>query len=88
MALITQCKYCVEKGVLTHYISICNNDIETKNLLFNLGFGAYGADVGAYGADGFVRFDQVLSHRSNCDIGIASISDTQAVYNLRNKAVD
>ena len=75
------CEYCVEKSVLTHYISICNNDIETKELLFNLGFGAYGADA-------FVHFDQALSHRSDYDISIASIFDTQAVYNLRNKAVD
>lgn len=75
------CKYCVEKGVLAQYISICANDVEVKKVLFDLGFGAYGAD-------GFTGFHKPLSRTSDYQIEVASVCETQAVYNVYGKSVD
>lgn len=75
------CKRCVEKGVLAHYVSIGTNDMETRNALFDLGFGSYGADA-------FIRFDKALSGVSDYEIGLAAVSDTQALYNLYNESVE
>ena len=35
------CEHCVSKGALAHYIAICPDDLEIRELLFNLGFGGY-----------------------------------------------
>ena len=73
------CRSCVERGVLFHYISICADDAEARDILFNLGFGAYGADA-------FVRFDKELPYEQKYEIAVASLHDARAVFDLRNSA--
>lgn len=72
-------EHCVFKGVLCHYISISENDTEIRNMLFDLGFGAYGSDA-------FTDLRNV-----NCDavypVNLASKSDAKEVLNLYNESV-
>jgi GNAT superfamily N-acetyltransferase len=75
------CRYCAERGVLTHYISISYNDADVKNVLFDLGFGAYGIDA-------YASFDKPLSLSSPFGIGLATAEDAQAVAELRAEAAD
>jgi GNAT superfamily N-acetyltransferase len=75
------CKFCVDRGALAQYISICANDTEVKNLLFDIGFGSYGADA-------FARFDKPLPYESGYEIKTADISDASAVFDLYLKESD
>ena len=72
------CRHCVSKGSLSHYISICPDDLEIRELLFNLGFGAYGADA-------FAQFNQSMSFISGYDIGLAVISDAKEIFEIRKE---
>lgn len=69
------CGHCVSKGALSHYIAICPDDLKTRELLFNLGFGAYVIDA-------FAQFTQTMDFKSGYTIGIADISDAEAIFEL------
>jgi len=68
-------KHCVSKGALSHYIGICHDDLETREILFNLGFGAY---VGFAQA----QFNGAMSFTSGYDIEIAVASDAEEIFEL------
>ena len=68
-------KHCVSKGALSHYIGICPDDLETREILFNIGFGAYVVFAQT-------QFNEVMSFTSGYDVGTAVISDTNEIFEL------
>ena len=68
-------EHCVSKGVLSHYIGICHDDSEAREILFNLGFGAYVVFAQA-------QFSKAMSFTSGYDIGPAVISDAEEIFEL------
>jgi hypothetical protein len=68
-------KHCVSKGALAHYIGICHDDLETREILFNLGFGAYVVHAQT-------QFNKAMSFVSEYDIGAAITSDANEIFAL------
>ena len=69
----------VSKGILNHYISICVDDVEIKNALFELGFGSYVVDA-------FSALSEIPSCENSVIISIATIADAEALYEIEKEA--
>jgi GNAT superfamily N-acetyltransferase len=69
------CEHCVSRKALVHYIAICPDDTEIRELLFNLGFGAYVIDA-------FAQFNKSMDFMSGYNIGLAHISDAAKIFEL------
>lgn len=75
------CKHSVERGALTHYIAFNGDDIEAKDVFFNLGFGSYGLD-------GFTCFDNARFCISDYDIMLADKNDAGDLYEIVKESIE
>jgi GNAT superfamily N-acetyltransferase len=74
-------KIWVNKGIANHYIGICSNDIEIKNVFFDIGFGAYLIDA-------FTNFEQTKHCDRSMEIVKAGTVDANDLYEVVKESKD